>query len=642
MKSLRKSLTHKDSLRNQISTPVPLPNVSKPSSAIIPPQKVIRAVTTYRSQAPQELSFKKGDFFHVVAEIEQQGVNWYEAHNPITGARGLVHRDMFEEFMKSSHRTSMPVQKKNAVFYAIVMHDFQAERPDELEAKRGDPITVVAQSNREWFVAKPIGRLGRPGLIPVSFVEVHDPATGRPVPDVDALLDRGDLPKVEEWKREVFNYKQSSITLGVIDSPNTRGSVPNSPYAPQHPPSQPLQQQSPPQQPDPEPELVQRPPTPDCLPEGILLSADCVSFHYEMEQYWFRVDAIFQPYPEPNAPLPPARQLILFRVYEDFYDLQITLLNAFPKEAGRDVPKARILPFMPGPSEDVDDKLTATRRGELDVYLHQLCDLSRSGARYILEDRITREFLASKPGDVVTAVEPRAQELEELSMPYEDEYGEVQDQLGHLRVGDDDGGDYDDEHYQPNKYGISHPYANAQGSSDNIRLAAHVQNHERTSTGSIGGAYVSGSRSNSPGPDASRKQSDRLDSYTQAASSTTSLRSQSASASASADARSRSHSTVTAPPISANNPQAAYIKIKIHDRPSNEVVAIRVHPNITLPDLVDKIQARLGGPVTMLKYRDSSVDWEKYINIRDEDDFRLWLQNANKYTLFTDSGDTNS
>lgn len=65
--------------------------------------------------------------------------------------------------------------------YGVVLYDFQAERSDELDAKAGEPIIVIAQSNVEWFVAKPIGRLGGPGLIPVSFVEVRDALTGRPV-----------------------------------------------------------------------------------------------------------------------------------------------------------------------------------------------------------------------------------------------------------------------------------------------------------------------------------------------------------------------------------------------------------------------------------------------------------------------------
>lgn len=100
MKSLRKSLTNnRESSRPQIS--VPLPAVSKPPSAILPPQKVIRALSTYRSQAPQELSFAKGDFFYVLKDSDESG-SWYEAHNPVTGARGLVPRTLFEEFGKSA------------------------------------------------------------------------------------------------------------------------------------------------------------------------------------------------------------------------------------------------------------------------------------------------------------------------------------------------------------------------------------------------------------------------------------------------------------------------------------------------------------------------------------------------------------
>ena len=101
MKSLRKSLNAnggKDSIRSHISTP--LPPVSKPPSAILPPQKVIRALSNYRPQAPQELSFQKGDFFHVLRDVDDQGA-WYEAHNPVTGARGLVPRAMFEEFNRN-------------------------------------------------------------------------------------------------------------------------------------------------------------------------------------------------------------------------------------------------------------------------------------------------------------------------------------------------------------------------------------------------------------------------------------------------------------------------------------------------------------------------------------------------------------
>lgn len=102
--------------------------------------------------------------------------------------------------------------------YGIVQYDFQAERPDELDAKAGEAIIVIAQSNPEWFVAKPIGRLGGPGLIPVSFIELRDMQSGQAVTDPLDAVRRAGVPKVEEWKKMTAEYKNSSITLGKIDT----------------------------------------------------------------------------------------------------------------------------------------------------------------------------------------------------------------------------------------------------------------------------------------------------------------------------------------------------------------------------------------------------------------------------------------
>lgn len=104
--------------------------------------------------------------------------------------------------------------------YGVVLYDFQAERSDELDAKAGEPIIVIAQSNLEWFVAKPIGRLGGPGLIPVSFVEVRDAVTGRPITNFSDLMQTSAapvIPRVEEWKKMTQGYEASSIPLGTFD-----------------------------------------------------------------------------------------------------------------------------------------------------------------------------------------------------------------------------------------------------------------------------------------------------------------------------------------------------------------------------------------------------------------------------------------
>lgn len=107
--------------------------------------------------------------------------------------------------------------------YGIVQYDFNAERPDELNAKAGEAIIVIAQSNPEWFVAKPIGRLGGPGLIPVSFIEIRDMTTGQVVTDPNDAVKRAGVPRVEEWKKMTAEYKNSSITLGKLDGGGSGG-----------------------------------------------------------------------------------------------------------------------------------------------------------------------------------------------------------------------------------------------------------------------------------------------------------------------------------------------------------------------------------------------------------------------------------
>ena len=596
--------------------------------------------------------------------------------------------------------STSPKSPKTQVFYAVVLHDFVAERASELDAKRGDPISVVAQSNREWFVAKPIGRLGRPGLIPVTFVEVRDPATNQPIQDVESLMDRGDLPKVEDWKQAMLSYKQNSITLGVIEEPNSRG-VPNSPFMSQYPqPNHPRPIREPPMnlsQQNSQPPV--RSPSPEALPDGILLSADVVSFHYEMGEYWFRIDAIFQPFaPKGSAYLPAAKQLVLFRVYNDFYDFQVELLDTFPREAGRIPPHARMLPYMPGPAEVVDDEITATRRVELSDYLHKLCELKEVGARYILEHKVVRMFLSLKPGDVENPIEARVKEVQELSgykfsaandrRDYidpladgddDDDFG-LRDSMAKLRVAEEeaksDGSDYEDDGYAPSpqrsNYDRSQPQYNPQIDSrgpsnigdsqynQTLRQHAISQNHQRSrSTSSYNrepSPYASHSRShsrsNSPIPERNnlpasnysqsripvmnrnrfdgdrRSEHRQQDEYPVAPSQPPPGRSRSGSVATG------TASNLNTPPISAANSQTAFIKIKIFDRVADDLIAIRVHPRVSHVELMDKVQARLGGEVVQLRYRDSMNN--SFVELMGDDDLRRWLGGTDKHVLYAD------
>lgn len=229
----------------------------------MPPIQVIKALYDYNpgSENFQELAFTKGDFFHVISREDDP--DWYEACNPLfPNARGLVPVSFFETIGKNerdsgdsagapedlnkqphdsgfsdqnpqtklsptsasspnkqgpSVRMSALGKAGGAMVYGLVQYDFNAERPDELDAKAGEAIIVIAQSNPEWFVAKPIGRLGGPGLIPVSFIEIRDMTTGQSVTDPHEAVNRAGVPRVEEWKKMTAEYKNSSISLGKFE-----------------------------------------------------------------------------------------------------------------------------------------------------------------------------------------------------------------------------------------------------------------------------------------------------------------------------------------------------------------------------------------------------------------------------------------
>ncbi len=222
-------------------------------------RQVIKALYDYTPADPSPdsgyLAFSQGDFLHVVDR--ENDTEWYIACNPLHGTRGLVPVSYFEGVGKtvrdsggSAPRSLTPQQqphdsgyqerlpsttnlsdmmkqggmrlsrsgKTGAMVYGIVMYDFKAERPDELEAKEGEAIIVIAQSNPEWFVAKPITRLGGPGLIPVSFIEIRDMTTGQAVADAQAAVTAAGVPKVEEWKKMAAEYKNGSIPLGKLET----------------------------------------------------------------------------------------------------------------------------------------------------------------------------------------------------------------------------------------------------------------------------------------------------------------------------------------------------------------------------------------------------------------------------------------
>ncbi|KAG1463624.1 hypothetical protein G6F46_001969 [Rhizopus delemar] len=328
-------------VKNKISTPVAV----QPTKIELP-KKIIKALYDYRAQGPHELSFQKGDFFHVTGR--ENDAEWYEASNPATNSRGLVPVSCFQVIERTANKRPVSSSTSGSdssdnmhrKLYGVVLYDFKAERPDELDAQAGESIVIIAQSNHEWFLAKPIGRLGGPGLIPVSFVEVRDAQTGESVEAVQ-------LPPVKDWKKMTQMYEASTIPLGVIEQKK----------------------------------------------KDVVVFAAINSFILEGDQYWFVL----------YAKTIRGMHRILYRLYDDFYDFQLSLLQTYPAEAGQE-DSDRILPYMPGPLKEIDDKVTTERQIDLNRYCQELLNLPH----YLSEsDLVQKQLFGIHEGDIELDYDPR-------------------------------------------------------------------------------------------------------------------------------------------------------------------------------------------------------------------------------------------
>ena len=243
-------------------------DVSPTSS--LPPSLVIRATSDYEAKGATELSFTVGEFFHA-SEVftDTEGVSWYRAENPLKSVQGIVPSACFQKYGPSRPANLLPIGKgpssltksqllqtfakgkgpipttlpvhqlrdkdpsslepsppaelkpshaKYQSLFGTMKYTFVAERPDELSARYGEPVIIMAHSAQEWFVVKPIGRLGGPGFIPVSYVELQDIKTCRVLPPEQGreMITTSVIPTVEQWKDQMASYKACSITLGAI------------------------------------------------------------------------------------------------------------------------------------------------------------------------------------------------------------------------------------------------------------------------------------------------------------------------------------------------------------------------------------------------------------------------------------------
>lgn len=330
--------------------------------ALQSPKKVIRALYSYQPQGPGELRFERGDFFHVLGDVDQSDENsgWCEATNPMTHAHGMVPISYFEVFGRSrpaaaddsAPRDSRQSSQRNSnqTLYAVVLYEFKAEREDELDVHPGENLIICAHHEYEWFIAKPINRLGGPGLVPVSYVKIID--LSNPMASLDLnddtsrVIDEFKIPTVEEWKNRTAKYQASTIPLGSISHLNPVSA--NTQYFQKDSHASVGSNRS-------------------SLSASNITITDVGVESYQLDHGRYQYLIV--------AKLSNGKVRHLYRYYQDFYDLQVKLLELFPFEAGKTENSKRIIPSIPGPLINVNDSISKLRREKLDYYLKNLMSL---------------------------------------------------------------------------------------------------------------------------------------------------------------------------------------------------------------------------------------------------------------------------
>jgi hypothetical protein len=114
------------------------------------------------------------------------------------------------------------------------------------------------------------------------------------------------------------------------------------------------------------------------------VSASIPRYYFDKDVYWYIISAMME----------DGRNWELCRYYQDFYDLNISLLQRFPEEAGL-TEKPRTLPWMPAPVTYVTDAIAKGRCGNLDQYFKKLLLMPP----HVSQSDIVRSMFAPREGD---------------------------------------------------------------------------------------------------------------------------------------------------------------------------------------------------------------------------------------------------
>lgn len=334
---------------------------------------------------------------------------------------------------------------------------------------------------------------------------------------------------------------------------------------------------------------------------GLLAQASVESFHQEEGSFWFHMRCTFT----------SSYSLVLYRLYEDFYEFQIALMDSFKVEAGRQLPEnarpgdkpRRILPMMPGPATQVDELVCTQRVADLTVYLSELCRLPD----YIKSHPLFYDFLLIRPGDVeiyvpssASSTNQRVKSTASAASAGIDRYNYGENDLTSPRNAEE--AEHQVVEYLDRMPGASGSNKSPQADEQQHRPSSRSSSVRNHKPNSLSYSVSSSSRDNRP-----------PSSNTPPASAT----------------------TAQPPGPRIGNP--SFMKIKIFHRNTDDLIAIRVPPHVTYQALLDKVRERLGSDVSKLRYREELGNAQaRLVELYSDEDLASWLHGGYKLVLYAD------
>lgn len=421
-----KDRSSRDKMRTTSGTSIHSYNPNNPLNA---PTEVAQATQSHIARNANELSFKKGDFFHIFNNNNNVSLDGtIEIFDPIHNTKGRAPASCFKIFEKT-HRSgevgdkrlssnnsttnlfsnssiqqgnrqsgqrqvstsSYSSEKEKALgnLFGVVLYDFNAERSDELSVVAGDIIFICAHHDYEWYIAKFLNKVGEVGLVPVSYVQLIDAVTRIPFKESPRLIiENENLPTVDEWKAVKNKHKASSRVVGIHSNDqytnNDHGTLSRNGSARSG-------------------GIASKPFGKRPIP--VQTNIEYFTSTPNTNKFWFLVKVIMS----------DGHVRYLCRFYEDFFNFHQKLLSSWPREGGKFDTKEkreRILPFIPGPIIDVTESLCHKRMVDLNEYLIILLQLpdyiSKSSLVLSFFDLLDGDETAANPNEHVSVKPNRA------------------------------------------------------------------------------------------------------------------------------------------------------------------------------------------------------------------------------------------